>query len=362
MPDVKIDPKVRLRALTVSPTVGTAGAQLLLHPVVHGVLHILQELLTGNGVRLVPRAGDPVPDAEMELFAAMTEADGWDTALRHLVSAYLMGAACFEIVWGEDYFPVAYRPVPHGKARLGLDEYGVPQDITVQTSVGVQSLPLAHAVLFMPLQTVEHPAGEPRLLRYRKYLDAYDDALKSLHLYIQRHGTPTVLAQLPPSYTEQETQAVHDALVRMQNALVATVPAAGDAKIEFLEPRGTGMELALRLLELLERLVVRSLLGSILAVYEAQYGTRAQAQVHWEVMQQLVASMQRPLERALDAQLWRRLAEYHQGVPAGKLALNEPNVVSREALLRTLGDLAALGVIEPERDREWLRALAGVDA
>jgi hypothetical protein len=44
----------------------------------------------------------------------------------------------------------------------------------------------------------------------------------------------------------------------------------------------------------------------------------------------------------------------------GVLELNELETVQRHEILRNIGDLVALGMVDPERDREWLRALMGI--
>lgn len=364
MAEVSVNPRVRLRSVPVVRTLTASDAGALLqHPLTQAALHLLRELIVGNGLRLVPTQPDtPIPDEEQALFAQVLMTDGLDTALRHLVQAYLIGVAAAEIVWGEDYMPETIRAIPVSALQVGFDEGGQMQALRVATLAGVQELPLEHAILYVHNPSAVYPLGEPLIVRYKRYLDAYDATLRALHLYVQRHGSPTTLAQLPPTYTEQEVQAVYEALAKLHDALVAVVPAAPDTKIEYIEPRGTGMDLALQMLSLLERIFVRSLLGSILAVYEAQYGTRAQAQVHWEVMQRIIAGMQRPLERALDAQLWRRVASLH--LPRGattQLELNEPTSVNREHALRSLADLVALGIINPATDRDWLRKIIGLD-
>ena len=331
------------------------------HPLVRSTLHILRELCVGSGLRLVPVATDTVPDAERMLYDRLVMLDTLDLALRHLADASLLGASAVEIVWGEDYFPLLLRPIPAGAYRIGLDASSMPTEIEVQTGAGLQTLPVEHVLIYISNPDLQYPAGRPIVQQYKRYLDAYDSALRALQLYVQRHGAPTVFAQLPSIYTDEEVSKVYDALTKMQDALVGVIPASADAKIEFLEPEGTGMTLSLQLLELLERLFVRSVLGSVLAVYEAQYGTRAQAQVHWDVMRRLIEGMQRPLERAINRQLWQRVVGLHLGAPQSRLELNEPSLIPRESVLRNLGDLTALGIIDPQADRDWLRAMIATD-
>jgi phage gp29-like protein len=340
---------------------GGFGSPLIRHPIAQAVLHLLRELILGNGLRLVPRSGftNAVPEDEQAMLEKLMATTGFETALRHLINAYLEGAAFVEIVWGQDYYPQAFVPLPPESVVVHTDEYGSPVKVQVYTGTGANELPLTHVILFVPTPSFQSPLGSSRLAPYKNLFDTYDETLKALHLYIQRHAVPTVLAQMPSTYTDEEVETVYNALVKMQQAMVAVIPSGTDAKVEFIEPRGTGMELSLRLLETVERIIVRSLLGSILAVYEAQYGTRAQAQVHWEVMQRVVAAMQRPLEQTLHNQLWMPLVRLHKPEVETQLALNEPLTVNRADVLRSLGDLVALGVIDPEKHREWLLSLIG---
>jgi hypothetical protein len=354
----KPQPRVRTRTHATPMFTPAWGLhEQLYHPLVQSVLHILRELVASGGVRLV---GD-APDEERELFAQLLRTRGYTSAVRHLATAHVAGVSVVEIVWDEKYMPYELRSVPPEAAQLGLDESGEIVSVRVTTSAGQQDLPITHAVVVSTAPAWYIYGGRELPIRaLRKYLQAYDRVLRSIDLYLQRHAIPTTIAKTPASYTEQETQELYDALSRMQDALVAVLPDT-ETQLEFLEPRGTGMDLGLRMLELLERLVARTLLGGILAVYEAQYGTRAQAQVHWEVMQRLISAVQQPIEHALHTQLWTRVCQYQLGrEPVGVLELNELETVQRSDILRNIGDLVALGMVDPERDREWLRALMGL--
>ena len=352
------EPRVRLRALPQPYALAAHGLrEQLYHPLVQSVLHILRELVASGGVRLV---GD-APDEERALFTQLTATRGFAQALRHLATAHVAGAAVVEILWGDDYMPHALRPAPPEMVQFGIGEDGEIVAVRLTTSAGVQELPLTHAVI-VDAYPAWHIYGvrELPIHALSKYLQAYDRVLRSMDLYLQRHAVPTAVAKTPASYTETETQQLYDALVKMQDALVAVLPDT-ETSVEFLEPRGTGMQLALELMSLLERLVARTLLGGILAVYEAQYGTRAQAQVHWEVMQRLISAVQQPIEHALHEQLWTRVCQYQLGrAPQGMLELNELDTVQREEIIRNIGDLVALGMVDPQRDRAWLRSLLGL--
>ena len=357
---LKPEPRVRLRSQAM-PFVGVASsiAQDLYHPLVQAVLHILRELIASGGARLVGRDAD-APDAERALFERLTDTEGFYHAVRHLASAHVAGVAVAEIVWDEDYHPRQLRPIPIERVQLGLDEYGEVVSVRVQTSAGLQNLPLSNTLFVIHGSWHLYPSRELPLQALQKYLRAYDRVLRSIDLYLQRHATPTALAKTPAAYTAEESEQLFQALVKMQEALVAVIPDPATV-VEFLEPKGTGMQLGLEMLNLLERLVARTLLGSVLAVYDAQYGTRAQAQVHWEVTQRLISALQQPIERALNQQLWKPYCTYQLGrEPISQLQLNELESVNRAELIRNLGDLVALGMVDPEADRAWLRALLGL--
>jgi len=359
MSETRPRPEVKLRTLPQAFTIAATGLrEQLYHPLVQSVLHILRELVASGGARLV---GD-VPDEERELFAQLIRTRDFDLAVRHLAVAHVAGVSAVEILWGEDYMPTGYRPVPPERIQLGLDEYGQITALKVVSNAGVQDLPLTHVIL-VNASTAWHLYGvrELPIHALAKYLQAYDRALRSVDLYLQRHAVPTAIAKTPPSYTEEERRDLYDALANLKDALVAVLPDQ-ETVVEFLEPRGTGMNLALEVMALLERLVARTLLGGVLAVYEAQYGTRAQAQVHWQVMQKLVSAIQQPIESALHEQLWSRVCQYQLGrEPIGTLELNELEQVASSEILRNLADLVALGMVDPERDRSWLRGLLGLE-
>lgn len=356
------DPKLMLRSSALpSWTPTTASPELIRHPVINAIWHIIQELLVGAGLRITSRTVDrSVPEEELQLLYNLQQVEGLMECLRHLTSAHILGAAICEIVWGADYLPRMFRTIPIEQVQFGIDEYGMVTSVRVNTQAGIQELPLSHTLYLIPSWGILY--REPRLHAFRRYLDAYDRVLRALDLYIQRHALPTTVATIPNTYTEQETQQIYDALVSMKDAFVAVIPAGQDAKLDFLEPRGTGMDLALQFLQLLERLIARALLGSILAVYEAQYGTRAQAQVHWDVVKRIIASMQQPIERVLQTQLWQPIVQLQLGRdPISAIELNEPDQINSDALVRNLADLTTLGIVDPVRDRDWLRALLGID-
>jgi hypothetical protein len=79
-------------------------------------------------------------------------------------------------------------------------------------------------------------------------------------------------------------------------------------------------------------------------------------------MQKLVGAIQQPIENALHKQLWARVCQYQLGrEPVGVLELNELEQVTTGEILRNLADLVALGMVDPERDRSWLRSLLGLE-
>lgn len=354
---------LRVAATGIWQPVSGINSELLRHPLLSAVWHVLQELLVANGTRIVPTMqGQPVPDDEYALHAQLTQADHYALTLRHLTQSHLVGAAVAEILWDANAHPIALRPIPTERVQFGLDAYGQVVNLRVQTDYGLQDLPLERAVYVIAQPLMLYYRVPPRLLALKRYLDAYDRTLRAIDLYLQRHAVPTTIATTPPTITEPEREQIYDALVKMKDAFVAVLPAGDGSTLQFLEPRGSGIEFALEYLQMLERLIARALLGSILAVYEAQYGTRAQAQVHWETLKSVISAMQQPIEDALHDQLWRPYCTEQLGhEPITRFRLNEPERMQSEALMRNIADLVALGFVDPDRDRDWVRALVGLE-
>lgn len=348
-----VDIRIKQRQTTVVPSTQDLYLQ---HPLVQSVLHILTELALSNGMRLVQTSeSEPITETERALFNTLVENTSFNETLKHLLSAHLFGCAAALIVW-QEFVPSFFIPVPNRYYQVGLDTNFQPALLKLShPNIEPKAIPPQNFLILVIGATLENPLGVSRIALYKQYLDAYDTTVKSLSSYIQRHGVPTIIAQVPENFNEVEVRDIYNKLVQMQSSLVAVIPTNDTFRIEFLEPKGSGMDVALDSAQLLERLFVRSILGSILAIYEAQYGTRAQAQVHWELMRRLIEGMQRPLETVLNQQLWTRLVGYHQPTRTSRVELVEPSLAGVESVLRNLGDLVALGIVDPEADKEWLR-------
>jgi len=152
----------------------------------------------------------------------------------------------------------------------------------------------------------------------------------------------------------------------LQSASVGTLPGPkGDAgnNIELLEASGganSAIGSAIEMLHTYERRIARGVLGSVLAVFESEFGTRAQAETHLEVLKAVVRSHQGPIEEAINQQLVEPVLAYNVGEADVRFELSEPDFADREKVGRWVADLAQAGVIDLEADRDAIRGLFGL--
>lgn len=314
--------------------------RLLHSPVVVALQRTLSELLLYQGMRLV---GADAERAEVQSLWSALQATPIMHALRHLASGYLTGFALLEVVYDAQQMPVQYRAVPLERIGVQLDAYGMVVGFEVQLPAGKQPLSLERALYFAPYGRIDTPFGDAPLRHARKAIEAYDKVCEYLALYLKRHSVPTIIGKASPSLTAAERQTLAKRLEDLQNASYAII--LGDQSIELIEPRGGSVEFALAYLQHLERLIARVILGPILAVYEAEYGTRAQAQTHLDVLRSVIAGLQAPLESAVHTQLWARLMQAQLGVRYdARLELREPESLPEQSL-RMLADFALAGLV-----------------
>lgn len=322
---------------------------LLKSPVVVGLERTLTELLLYQGVRVVGQEASS--EAVQSLLQRLLRTPLM-RALHHLATAYLTGFAVVEIVWGADAFPVHFRIIPLQHLRVRLDDLGTIVGFQVVIAGGTQELPLERALYFAPYERLDTPFGDPPLLRAKKTIETYDKVVDYLSLYLKRHAVPTIIGKAAPSLNDAERRELGKRLSDLQNASYAVVP-EGNA-VEFLEPRGGGADFALEYLRYLERLIARVILGPILAVYEAEFGTRAQAQTHHDVLKSIVAGLQAPLEQAVDNQLWQRVLQAQfVSPPDARFELREPEALSEPAM-RLMAELVMAGLMDAAQARELI--------
>lgn len=330
-------------------TLPTTVAALLRNPVVAALQRTLTEMLLYQGARLT--GADAESPEVVRLWDALQRTPLMG-ALRMLAQGYLTGFALVEVVY-ENALPIEFRAAPLTQSVLLADARGRVVGFEVYTNAGKQTLPLERALYFLPYQRIDTPFGDAPLMHAKDAIERFDEVNKYLAQYLKRHAVPTLIGKFAPSLTESERKELAQKIKELQNASYGLVPEGNH--IEVLEPRGGSVEFALEYLRYLERLIARVILGPILAVYEAEFGTRAQAQTHHDVLKSIVAGLQAPLEQAVDAQLWQPLMRMHLGrVYDARFELREPEVLSEPAM-RLLGEYVMAGLLPAEQAQELLR-------
>lgn len=320
-------------------------------------LNFLAEALLGAGWRV-----ETDESRYVELAQRAFTAPGFAVALRSMVAAQIERYAVIEIVWGRDFVPIAYRTFTPQEAALEFDPYGEVARIQISTVEGLQELPLERAIVYRYQPDLSNPAGRTRLEELAPLLDAkarVDDALVRI---VERYSAPPLIGYHLPNLPAATVDALEQALRDLRSgagALIGGVKGE-QVSIETLDVKvdGYAPDLAMRLLENYERRIARLLLGSVLALFEAQYGTRAQAEVHASITRQILRGYQQDLEECIHEQLWTPLCYYQFGVlEPPRWQLNEPTIVQPDRAARWLSELIAVGVLDPETDRETIRQL-----
>lgn len=354
------EPETALRVLRTSTTLTqlTQAQRRAKDDSLRVVMNFLAETLLGAGWRVETDAARYV-----ELAQRAFGATGFAATLRAMVDAQIQRFAAVEIVWGRDFVPIAYRPLDPALVTLQFDDYGAIERIEVSTPAGLQELPLARALVYRYQPDLSHPMGRTRLDELAPLLDAkarVDDALIRI---VERYSTPPLVAYHLSGLPAETVESLQEALRALRSgsgALIGAPKGEQGVTIETLDVRvdGYAPELAMRLLESYERRIARALLGSVLALFEAQYGTRAQAEVHASITRQILRGYQQDIEETIYEQLWTPLCFYQFGdANPPRWQLNEPTIVQPDRAARWLSELIAVGVLDPETDREIIRQL-----
>lgn len=296
---------------------------------------------------------------EEELFERLLSVDGFVESIEHLSQVMLTRFAIIEIVWGKGYFPTLLRPIPHELITLDFREGFEPKILIFLGSKQEELKPLQYIFLrYRP--TIQHPEGISILESVEELLRAREEIDKTLQKYAERFGAPLVLGRYDPSLAEEERQAILRSLKQIQSASVAIVPGTEqNVGVEILEPKGSGSaEILVEVQREYDRRIARALLGPILPLFEAQFGTRAQAQVHYDILQNIIRHYQSLIESAINMHLWIPLCGIQLGrEPQGALLLNEPHLIELDKLAQWISNLVQVGVLDPVQDADYIRRL-----
>jgi len=342
-----------------------AEAKLLKDDSVGAVSRLFCDVIFGSGIRWI---GD---DAErlQDLTDEIERADGWQQCLRALTNSVFTRYACVEIVWqthGSIWGPQRLRHIPNTMCALDIDEWGNVMSVKVSSTGGMQSLPAENMILCRNNPTFDKPQGISVFDDLEEVIQMKRRADLALIRYIERYAAPTVIGWYAPGTSKTQQSALLSALRDLQSASVGTLPGPkGDAgnNIELLEASGganSAIGSAIEMLRMYERRIARGVLGSVLAIFESEFGTRAQAETHLEVLKAVVRSHQGPVEEAINRQLVAPTLAYNVGDADLRFELVEPDFADREKVGRWVADLAQAGVIDLEADRDSIRGLFGL--
>jgi phage gp29-like protein len=197
-----------------------------------------------------------------------------------------------------------------------------------------------------------------------EYKRATDAAMIS---YAKRWGVPSIVGFYAPGQDKSAQAKFLAAIKSLQNAAAATLPIKPTKDspdvLQLIEAKGDGGSISavMDMNKAFEKRIAGAVLGSILAVYESEYGTRAQAQTHLEVLKSVIEAAQAPLEEAINEQLVQPVLAYNRGLRDVRFVLNAPNLNDLEKLGNMVADLAQAGLLDPAQDARVIRTMFGID-
>jgi len=355
--DERPTPNEQLRVLPqLTPRTPPTETRYLHDDTIAVIRNFLAEVLLGSGWYI--ETNNPT---YLQLAQRTFNALGFENLLRSCIDAQFTRFTAAEIVWDNNYIPKAYRVLPHHAVELETDEYGDIKQVSVYTNAGKQTLPRTRLFLYRYRPSLDAPHGNTRMQSLLELYEAKRRVDEALVRFVERYAMPPLIAYHPPNASTETIDKLEQTLRAIRSGASVILPGPKDTlPIEPLEvgARETSpIQLALELLENYERRIARAVLGSVLPFFESQYGTRAQATVHLHVTGQIVRGMQMDIEQAVNQQIWQPTCFYTLGdTNPPRWHLQEPFLPSID-IARTISELIAAGVIDPETDREFIRQL-----
>jgi len=341
---------------------------LLNDDTVQTVINLERELLLGASYRWTGEDAEAtgVPD----LLSAIERADGFDALLSAIAACRYTQYAVAETVWQTAsgiWAPAAFRVLPRDACAISVDATGAVTDVVVTTTGGQVKLQPEQVVVALNAPTPAEPTGHSVISDVREIIELKRRADHSVIRYLERFAAPSILAYYQPGATAETKAQLLEALKQLQSASVGTLPGPKEAaEVVLLEAKGgsgSSIGSAIEVLQLYEHRIARALLGSTLSIYEAQFGTRAQADTHLEVLKAVIRARQAAVEAVINEQVLRRVLAYNRADAAAldvRFELNEPDFADRTAMSRWVTDLVSVGVLDPEADREAIRSMFGI--
>ena len=131
--------------------------------------------------------------------------------------------------------------------------------------------------------------------------------------FLEKFAQPTPLGHYPPGTPERQRQNFLEALEALQSEYAIIIPEG--FKVELLEAKRSGsLETYEAFLAYMDRQISKAVLSSTLAVEEARYGTRAQAEIHKEVADEIVEADAKLLMETINSTIVKWLVDFNFNV------------------------------------------------
>ncbi len=185
--------------------------------------------------------------------------------------------------------------------------------------------------------------------------------------FLERFGQPLPVGKYPPGTTKEKQQDFLSAIEAIQTDFGIIIP--DTFKIDFVEAQKVGATSSYeQFINFLDRQMSKAVLSSTLAVDEGKHGTRAQAEVHQNVSEEIVEADIRFLESVINNTILKWLIEFNYGkIEAPEFSINfKDDKATKEELekIKTVYDMGLkiptkylyerTKIPEPEADEESL--------
>jgi hypothetical protein len=293
---------------------------------------------------------------------ACEQAHGLPQLLDEIAAAPFQRFAVAEVIWqtGGTWVPISYRVLPHINFNVTINQLGEAESIRAITTAGVQDLPLQQALWWPHRPTHLNPLGSSYYDSLQEVVNFKRRGDESLIRFVERFAGGILVGSYAEGTPEAEQQEMYDSLVKMRANSVIMKPydPEGGNTVEIIEPTGQGTDIAIQAINMFERRIARRVLGSVLGVFESQFGTRAQAETHLNVMKSVIQTRQKEVEEPFDRQVVQRVVAWNFGPGARDLRwkLNPPKLQNLKDLATLVADLSAAGFLDPSEDGNTVRS------
>jgi len=130
--------------------------------------------------------------------------------------------------------------------------------------------------------------------------------------FLEKFGQPLTVGKYPAGTPKDKQEAFLESIEAIQNSFGIVIPES--FVIDFIEAqKSSSTDSYQKFLDYLDRQISKAVLSSTLAVDEAQHGTRAQAEVHNEVSEEVIEADIRFLESIINNTILKWLVEFNFG-------------------------------------------------